>query len=224
MSTNQHTPGLTRIVEFFNKTGPERLNGLDSSYFNDLTPDEKRSAWIFLEKNFKESEDQIIGMYLLDPQQAVAAFKIELEKEPEQSPFAATRSVIEACRVTMLQFVCADSPNSKALKQLASYCRSVFPNVRAKAAQALPFTPTSMEAVSALEGILFTETDRLALASATEKFLAIFGFKLDIANPTYKSLYLKLRGDDLADKKRAIEYVKQSGSPVLLTANPTPLG
>lgn len=223
MSTNQYTPGLTRIVEYFKKTGPERLNGLDSSYFKDLTPDEKREAWIFLEKNFNESEDQIIGLYLLDPQRAVAAFKIELEKKSEQSPYAATRSAIEACRVTMLQFVCADSPNSEALKQLASYCGSAFPNVRAKAAQALPFTPTSNEAVSALEGVLFTETDRLALASATEKFLAIFGFKLDIADPTYKSLYLKLRGQDLTDKKRAIEYVKQSGSPVLLTANPNPL-
>ena len=134
MSTNQYTPGLTRIVEYFKKTGPERLNGLDSSYFKDLTPDEKREAWIFLEKNFNESEDQIIGLYLLDPQRAVAAFKIELEKKSEQSPYAATRSAIEACRVTMLQFVCADSPNSEALKQLASYCGSAFPNVRAKAA------------------------------------------------------------------------------------------
>lgn len=220
MSKAPDTLAPTRLVEFFDKTGPERLNGLDSSYFKDLTPDKRRAAWRFLEKDFEKSEDQIIGLYLLNPQAAIAAFKIELAKEREKSPYAATRSATESCRVMMLQFVCAEQPSSEAIKHLASYCSSAFPNIRAKASQALPITPTSQEAVSALEGILFTETDRLALASATEKFLAIFGYKLDISDPTYKSLYLKLRGDDLAEKKRTIEYVKQSGSPVFLASNP----
>lgn len=219
MSTNQYTPAVMRIVEFFDKTGPERLSGLDASYFADLTPDEKREAWSFLEKDFEKSEDQIIGLYLLNPQQAIAAFRIELAKEPEQSPYTATRNAVESCRVMMLQFVCAEQPDSEAIKQLARYCSSAFPNVRAKASQALPVTPTSQEAVSALEGILFTETDRLALASATEKFLAIFGYKFDISDPTYKSLYLKLRANDLTEKKRTIEYVKQAGSPVFFAAN-----
>lgn len=191
---------LSRFFSFFEKYGTERLNGLDSSYFDGLSDNERAEAWSYLKKYFYKSEECIHGLNLMDPEKAVELFESALAKPIENSPYPAARQAIENCRLLMLRYVLAQNPKESVVNALVEFSTSEFPGARSSVAQSLPIDKTTAKAVSALKSMIFTETERVPLFSSITKLMAIYGLDYDLEDKTYKSIYLGLRSDDVEEK------------------------
>jgi hypothetical protein len=69
------------------------------------------------------------------------------------------------------------------------------------------------EALEALKGMVFTETERIPRTSAITKLMVIYGLDFDMDDPFYKSIYLSLRSDNPKEKlsaMRRLESIKDA--------------
>lgn len=208
--------GLTRFYAFFEKSGTERLNGLDSSYFQDLTAAEKAEAWTYLKDGFEVSDERIRGLYLLDPDEAVALFLDAVKTPLEESPYPAKRQAAELSRVLMLRFIASRRPSAESLNELAAWANSEFPRVRASVMQALPTKQVTPDAVEAIKSVVLTEVEELPLSTAITKLMAIHGMDFSARDPVYKSIYVGLLSDNVDNKKRAMAKLADQGAPEYL--------
>lgn len=211
--TSTDAAGLARFYAFFEKFGTERLNGLDSSYFQDLTATEKAEAWAYLKDGFEVSDERIRGLYLLDPAAAVELFQQTVQPPVEDSPYPAKRQAAELSRVLMLRCIVAQQPGAESLNELASRATSEFPKVRSAVMQALPTKQLTPEAIDALKSVVFTEVDEIALSTAITKLMAIHGMEFSAKDPTYKSIYVGLSSENVANKKSAMVKLGELGAP-----------
>lgn len=205
--------GLARFYAFFEKFGTERLNGLDSSYFQDLTASEKAEAWAYLEDGFEVSDERIRGLYLLDPARAVQLFQVAVQTPVEDSPYPAKRQAAELSRVLMLRCIVTQQPSAESLNGLALLANSEFPKVRSAVMQSLPTKQITPEAVDAIKSVVFTEVDEIALTTAVTKLMAIHGMEFSAKDPTYKSIYAGLSSENVENKKRAMARLAELGAP-----------
>jgi hypothetical protein len=198
-------PGkLAEFHAFFGKTGTERLNGLGESYFAGMTDSEKKEAWNFLVKGFASSTEKITGLYHLDSVRAVALFKEAIADHPGTSPYPAEQKAIESNRLLMLRYINSVEPDEKYVTAMCGFSKSPFEDVRAEFAQALPTRQATHEAVEALKGMIFTETDSLVQASVITKLMSIHGLEFKRKDPTYKSIYQSLLSEDVKEKASGI--------------------
>jgi hypothetical protein len=212
MSTSA-SPRVAAIQGFFEKTGSERFQGLDSSYFVGLNETEKEEAWNFLSYRFATSTDTINGLYYLDPKRAVAAFKKEIEAPIEFSQFRDEREFEEECRLLMLQYVYAVEPNEMYVAAINKFANSESKRIRALFAQCVPTDKVTHEAVDALKRMIFSETDVFPRAVAIQKFMVIHGMDFDRKNPMYISIYRSLSSDDPKEKAAAIKQLEDLQHP-----------
>lgn len=206
-------PKLAPIYDFFEKTGAERLNGLDPGYFLALDTSEKEEAWAFLSDRFALSAERISALYNLDSEKAVAAFKKEIETPIRPSPYPAQRQSREECRLLMLRYINSVEPDEKYIAAMNEFARSEFEDVRSLFAQSVPIHKVTQSAVDALKGMIFTETERIPLASAITKFMVIHGMDFDRKNPLYKSIYMSLRSDNPNEKLAAMKRLENIQRP-----------
>ena len=205
--------GLARFYAFFEKFGTERLNGLDSSYFQDLTAAERAEAWAYLKDGFEVSDERIRGLYLLDPLKAVELFQRAVQSPVEDSSYPAKRQATELSRVLMLRCIVAQQPSVESINKLASLVNSEFPKVRSLVMQSLPTKQITPEAVDAIKSVVFTEVDEIALTTAVTKLMAIHGMEFSAKDPTYKSIYVGLSSDNVDVKKKAMAKLTELGTP-----------
>jgi hypothetical protein len=206
-------PKLALIYGFFEKTGTERLQGLDPSYFVGLNEEEKEEAWNFLSDRFASSTDTISGLYYLDQKRAVAAFKVEIEVPIAPSPYPDQRESREECRLLMLQYINSVEPDEKYVAAINEFARSEFKQVRTLFAKSVPIHKVTEGAVEALKGIIFTETEVAPLSAAITKFMVIHGMDFDRKDPLYKSIYMSLRSDNLKEKLAAMKRLEDGQRP-----------
>lgn len=206
-------PKLAPIFGFFEKTGTERLHGLDPSYFVGLNESEKNEAWNFLSDRFALSTDTISGLYYLDPIRAVTAFKNEIEAPIATSLYPAERKYIEECRLLMLRYINSVEPDGKYVAAMNEFAASEFKQVRSLFAQSVPIHKVTQAAVDALKGMIFTETEEAPLAAAILKFMAIHGMDFDRNDPVYKIIYRSLSSDDHKEKLAAIKRLEERQRP-----------
>lgn len=206
-------PKLAPIYDFFKKTGSERLQGLAPSYFVGLNESEKEEAWNFLSHRFASSTDTINGLYYLDPQRAVAAFKKEIETPIAASPYRDQRKFREECRLLMLQYINSVEPDAKYVSAMNEFASSEFKQVRTLFAQSVPIHQVTPGAVDALKSIILTETEVVPLAAAITKFMVIHGMDFDRKSPLYKSIYMGLRSDDPKEKLAAMKRLEDVQRP-----------
>jgi hypothetical protein len=206
-------PKLAPIYGFFEKYGTERLNGLDPSYFLALNASEKEEAWNFLSDRFALSPERINALYNLDEKKAVAVFKKEIDIAIATSPDPAKRKGIEECRLLMLLYINSVDADEKYVVAMSEFADSEFAAVRARFAQSVPIHQVTQSAVNALKGMIFTETERIPLASAIAKFMVIHGMDFDAKDPLYKSIYMSLRSDDPKEKLSAMKRLEEMQPP-----------
>ena len=178
------------LYSFFGNYGTERLAGLRESHFSGLSEGEREEAWNFLKDGFNLSSERITGLYMLDKVRAVKLFKVEVEAPIVSSPFPAEQQALEGNRLLMLRYICNVEPDEKYVDAICKFATSQFPKIRAEFAQSLPTRQLGRSVVDALKGMIFTETERVALTSAITKFMAIHGMDCDMNDPLYKSIYL----------------------------------
>lgn len=193
---------LSRLYKFFETYGTERLNGLDRSYFVEMTPEEKARAWDFWLRGFPDSVDNINGLYLLDKVRAIELFKDALETPAPPSDFPAERKETEINRLLMLRYVTNWDDDPRFLAMLAEFSRSEFEDVRTQFAQSLSNRNATTEVVTGLKGMIYTETERLPLAAAITALMDLHGVSYNPVDLAQRSIYMLLRSSE-QDEKRA---------------------
>lgn len=174
---------------------------MGESYFVGLTDIEKEEAWNFLVNGFSSSVERITGLYHLDQIRAVSLFKEAIELPIATSSIPAKQEALESTRLLMLKYINRVEPDRKYIAAMCEFSKSRFVGVRTEFAQALPSRHVTPEAVEALKGMVFTETETLALSSAISKLMLMHGLDFDRKDPVYKAIYLLLRSDDPKEKK-----------------------
>jgi hypothetical protein len=165
-----------------------------------LSESEKEQAWRFLEKEFSLSDERISALYILGRARAIELFKKALSLPVRSPQFAAEREAIERNRLLMIKYINSVEPSQKYIETMSEFARSEFPKIRAQFAQSLTVQQITQRAIDAIKGLIFTETERIPLASAIVKFMEIHQMSYDLENPLYKSIYLSLRSDDHKEK------------------------
>lgn len=206
--TQEYNSGLERFYNFFKTYGTERLNGLDESYFVELNKNEKEEAWEFLENGFSKSTERIKGLFILDKFRAVDLFKKALAAPAEDSPHPEARQESESSRLLMIRYINSIEPEEKYINAMAEFAKSEFEEIRGQFARSLPIDQVTPEAIEALIGMIFTETETIPLSSAITKFMVIHGMDFDRRNPLYKKLYSALSSNDPKEKQSAINRLK----------------
>jgi hypothetical protein len=207
---------MARFYSFFDSYGNERLNGLDESYFRDLTREEKEEAWNFLKQGFATSTERIHGLYVLNRSNAIALFEESLKNPMESVSKLTDRKEIESSRLMMLGYINITEPKETNLDAMAEFASSEFSDVRGQYARLLPATQTTPKTIEALKKLIFTETETITRTSAIMKFLSIFGIKAKLKDPVYDSLYAALRADDPREKQAAMNRIQNTYQPVYL--------
>ena len=199
---------LARFHRFFETHGRERLDGLDESYFAELTQTEKQEAWNFLEAGVPSSYEHIKGLYLLDRDRAMQLFSKALALHIEQSQYPSEREQLESSRLLMLSYINCVEHDPKIMKEMTEFAKSEFSGIRGQLARALPVQDIIPEAVAALKAMILTEPATGPRAAAITKFMSIHGLKFKLRDPVYNSIYLSLRSDDPEEKLSAINKLE----------------
>jgi hypothetical protein len=210
---------LARCYDFFNTVGAARLDGLNESYFVGLTKEEKETAWIFLQENFTRSSDRIKGMYILDASRAVNEFKKAIAIPIDQVKFIEEQKQLESSRLSMLKYVNLLEPDERWLAAMCDFAFSNFAEIRGEFARALPARRIALAAVSALKKMIFTEVERVPLASAITKLMLIHGMDFDMDDPVYDSIYRLLQSQNKSDKLSAFKRLESIHAPDFIVPN-----
>lgn len=207
------TSGLAKFYDFFKTIGAARLDGLDESCFVGFTKGEKEAAWIFLRGNFTRSSERIEGMYLLDASRAATEFKKALEVPVAQVQFVEEQKQLESSRLLMLKYVNLLEPDEKWVVGMCDFAVSNFAEIRGEFARVLPAKRITLAAVSALKQMIFTEVERVPLASAITKLMLIHGMDFDMDDPVCDSIYRLMRSQNKNDKLSAIRRLESIRTP-----------
>lgn len=193
---NADSPKLERLYTFFNTFGRERMDGLDRSYFRDLSPAERAEAWDFLTEGFADSVDKINGLYLLDKMRAIGEFKIALDEQAAESACAAN----QINRLLMLRYVTNADVDPRYIGMLADFARDQSEDVRVQFAQSLSVRNATTDNVNALKDMILAETERLPLATAILALMNLHGVAYDPNDPEQRWIYMALRSSATDDK------------------------
>jgi len=213
MTVERSNSKLAEFYAFFESSGTERLNGLGESYFIGMSDSEKEEAWNFLLKDYTLSGEQITGLYHLDSNKAISIFKEAITLPVAKPLYSAEQKALESNRLLMLKYINSLEPDEKYVTAMCAYSKSQFEEVRAEFAQSLPDRQITREAVESLQGMVFTETDSLAQASAISKLMLIHGMEFNRRDPIYKSIYLSLLSDDPKEKSAGISRLERHQTP-----------
>jgi hypothetical protein len=185
------------FLDFFSMHNKERLDGLSESYFIGMTPVERSRAFDFLLDRVKAGggEESIHGLFRADAAKAVSPVK-ELLKKGALSDEAHIAAAWNLWRI---------EHDEALLSVFIHYMGSPDEQLREKAAYYVPAELT-YQLKSALQGMIRTETARLASVHAVNKLLDCYDVsKESVGEETYLSIYRGLRSQHLTDKEEAFK-------------------
>lgn len=210
-------PAYKRFLAFFSLAQRERLDGLDATYFSDMTQSEKDMAFLYLKNGFEVSEENIRGLYLCNPSEAVALFKETLRKPIPKGTSKREDDALLMGRVLMASYICNDSPTANNINSLVRIdVSSGSEDVRNAFYRHIPSEPTTEEAIARLTNGVLTEADRMPLASATQRLMACYGLLFNMHDNEYKRIYRGLISSDISIKKQHIRTLQSRGSPIFV--------
>lgn len=168
-------PGLASFYEFFKTYGMQRLSGLDESHFIGLNESEKEEAWNFLVGGASEylSYERISGLYILDEKKSIELFKKIIELPIIDSKIPAEKKALESSRLLMLNYINSIDLDEKYVAAMCELAKSEFSEVRGEFARSVPIYQVTHAAVEALKGMIFIETETIALSSAITELMVI---------------------------------------------------
>lgn len=180
----------------------ERLDGLDESYFADMTQEERAMAFAYLLKKVEAggTEESVHGLFLADKERAISVLKEFLKRN-------ALRGDAEIAAAWNLYRACPDSALTPIfIRSMSSQDR----RIRAKAAYYIPSDLRDSDVISALQGMVRTETDMLASINATNKLLECYGITREsVTKEEFSRLYRGLRSNDVELKERTFKQLNK---------------
>ncbi|HWW68389.1 MAG TPA: hypothetical protein VN089_00455, partial [Duganella sp.] len=183
MSTYQN------FLDFFEMHNKERLDGLNEIYFSEMTEDERKKAFNYLLKMVQEgaTAEIVRGLFIADPKHASIVIKELLENKKLHGEAELTAAFnlyrIDSDPSLIPIFIKAMSNAQKRLRADAAY-----------------YAPTDIfcpELIAALEGMIRTETYKLASINAVNKLLKFYGITRELVEKEeFSRLYKKLRSEN----------------------------
>jgi len=176
------------FLDFFSMHNKERLDGLSEYYFDLMTANERSMAFDYLLEKVEAggTEESVHGLFMADASRATPLVKELLKKKSlrDEAQIAAAWNLYGHALDPSLLAVFIDSMSSDNR------------HIRAKAAYYVPaeFEP---ELISHLQGMIRTETDRMALIHATNKLLECYGItRASVEKEEFSRFYRGLRSED----------------------------
>jgi hypothetical protein len=191
------------FLDFFSMHNKERLDGLSESYFEPMTKDERARAFDYLYKLVEAggTEESVHGLFRADRERAIEPVGGLLAKgvlRDDAAIAAATNLYKSAGDASLLATFIKNFANPK-------------DELRGKAAYYAPADAPTPELLSALKGMVITETDRLAMIHATNKLLECYGVTREtVDKEEFSRLYKGLRSDDLRVKESTFKVLDTS--------------
>jgi hypothetical protein len=215
MNKETISPAYKHFLSFFKLTQRERLDGLDASYFSELTPEEKYNAFEYLKDKFDISTESIRGLYLCDSEKAIALFKETITSPLKPRKNSWENEAAFMGRVMMSGYICNVEPTKENIDYLADF--DIFDkngDIRSTLYKLLPSKPTTKRAINFLEkAVLFENVDDFPSGSAIDTYLSTYGFEFDMNDKNYLKIFKNLLSDDIEERKSTIEKIKLSYSP-----------
>lgn len=203
------------LLDFFTLIQRERLDGLDATYFSPMTDAERDMAFEYLKDGFEASEENIRGLYLCDPDKAIALFKKTLARPGKVGNSHAENDAILMGRVLMAGYVCNDESSAENIDTLANLdVMGGSEDVRNAFYKQIPSKPTTAKALSRLANGVMVETERLPRSAAVMKLMASYGLLFNMNDDNYKRIYRGLLDKDLKVKKAHLKELEKIDNPV----------
>jgi hypothetical protein len=204
-----------RFLNYFSLCQRERLEGLDASYFENMTGDEREMAFTYLMRGFGKSEENIRGLYLCDKSKAIQLFTKTIDQPIPKGKFRREEEAFLMGRVLMAGYICNDRPSADNINLLIKIDVSAGnKDVRSAFYRSIPSEPTTKAAISRLENAVREETERPPLATAIQKLMACYGLIFNIHDQDYKRIYRGLASSIENEKQSHMDELKKLGSLV----------
>ncbi len=187
------TTAYQRFLDFFDLQGTARLDGLDASYFEPMTPSERSNAYelLFAKVEKGGTDESVNGLFLADPARAV----VEVTPLLEAGRLRPQAEVLAAWNLYRL------TKDAAFVAYFARRLSDENAEVRGNAAYYAPAEAPTRSLIKGLQGMVLTETARLPLIHALNKLLECHGVtETSIDKGTYLMLYRGLRADDTATR------------------------
>lgn len=185
------TTAYQRFLDFFSLAGTARLDGLDSSYFDAMTRDERSRAYDFLLARVEKggTGESINGLFLADPDRAavdVTSLLAAGRLRPEAEILGAWNIYRLTGDVAMMTY-------------FAKLMRDSSAELRGNAAYWVPTSAPTRALLESLEGMVLAETEKLPRIHAVNKLLEFHGVTRALVDrKEYTAYYRALWSDDAA--------------------------
>jgi hypothetical protein len=199
-------PAYQRFLDFFELWGTARLDGLDYTYFEPMTPAERGQAYDFLMHRLVNiekggSNESVNGLFRADEARALVELKAMLETGG-LAPEAQLLTAWNAFRLT-------DDPG--VLSYIAKVMSDPNAELRGDAAYYAPPNAPTRSLVKALRGMVYTETEQHPLVQAINKLLTYHGVSAErVGKKAHSRFYLGLRSGDASVKTATIKALDES--------------
>lgn len=183
-----------KFMEYFLAHNKERLDGLDESHFAPMNQEERARAFDYLLKMAEAGgdEESVHGLFLADIDRASSAVGELLENGKLHSD----GEVAAAWNLYRLR------PDPALLTIFIRAMSNSDKRIRAKAAYFVPSDTLVPSLISALKGMVRTETDTLAQINATNKLLQCYGINREsVEKEVFSRFYRGLRSEKLSGKE-----------------------
>jgi hypothetical protein len=189
------TYAYQNFLAFFATANKERLDGLDETHFNGMSPEERSKAFDYLVERVLNggSRESVGGLFVADPARAAPIVRQLLDS-------GKLREDAEISAAWELYQIQQDPSLIPVFIRLMS---SANPTNRSNAAFYVPADVLTPELGAALKGMIRTETETLPLVNAINKLLECHGITREsVSKEEFSKFYLGLRSDVLADKEK----------------------
>lgn len=205
------TEVFNRFIGYFKLSGKERSDGLDSSYFNGMTDEEKLEAFeILKEKMLNGSEEAIHGLKLISIKKAFPELKRQYDYFKKSD-----RANLQL--LPLAYHLYSYNADVKYQADMANFLSYKDKYVRLAALSYLEQTEPSILKTSVMEKVVVGESDKVVLYAAVEQLLEGFGIIED--DPNTGSVFDKkidrFIDEDTDVRKAAIKWLKDNYAPKL---------
>ncbi|GAA5013427.1 hypothetical protein GCM10025794_01740 [Massilia kyonggiensis] len=194
------TYAYQNFLDFFTTANKDRLDGLNETHFNGMSPEERSKAFDYLLKRVLNggSRESVGGLFVADPARAasIARQLLNSGKLREDAEISAAWELYQI------------QPDSSLIPVFTKLMSSANETNRSNAAFYVPANVLTPELDAALKGMIRTETETLPLVNAINKLLECHGITREsVSKEEFSKFYLGLRSDVLADKEKIFKQL-----------------
>lgn len=199
------TLAYQNFLDFFSTANKERLDGLNQTHFDGMSPEERSMAFDYLLNLLLKggSRESANGIFVADAARAAPLIRqlLHAGKLRESAEIAAAWNLYQI------------SPDTSLIPVFIRSMSSSDKYNRANAAFYVPADVLTPELDAALKGMIRTETETLPLINAINKLLECHGITREsVSKDEFSAFYRGLRSDALTDKEKAFQKLDSLAS------------